>query len=335
MQQSKRYSTIDVLKFIFAYVIVIHHVLYMNEYHWYYSEKIIPTIVAFFFSVSGFFLYKKINNDNKHNRTAIKKYFKRIVILYSFWSLVLFVFRIPEIYRIGLNFKGQLVYLAKYLRVILFIGEYQLWYLVGLLWILIVFAILLRKGKLRWNIIAAISFWITHFIIDNIHTIGNNCIGEKVLLLYKLTGNTTRNGLLTGYIFFILGCVIAKYEKEIKQWIRKSVARSVLLIASTVFLTSLYLFFSHYFVILIVEPIIVSLLLIIGIIFYFPAKTRLISDYSSIVFLGHMFFILIVLNTMSGINTFLQMAIVLLCVTLFTIVFERLSRKFIKIKNLF
>lgn len=335
MQQSKRYSTIDILKFVFAYAIAIHHFLQINQQHCYYYEKIIPIIVAFFFSVSGFLLFKKIGKNNKDNKRIIIKYARRILILYLFWTLTIFIFRIPDIIKTGFNFKEQLLYWAKYIRVVLFIGEYQLWYLIGLIWILILFYFLLKKDKLKWNLIVATTLWIIHFIIENINVNGNPDIIRKILIVYKLTGNTTRNGLLTGYIFFIIGCLIAKYERKIIELFNKQIIYYILATIGVIISILTFLVNRNSYMDFFVEPIIVSIMLILSILINISKNTQVIGSYSSIVFLGHTFFILLCNRIIGSNSIYLQLIVILVIITVFAMALERISRKHSILKILY
>lgn len=290
-------------------------------------------MVAFFFSVSGFLLFKKINN-NEDCRIIIKTYAKRILILYLFWSAVLFCFRIPHIISLGIDFRKQLIYWIKYLRILLFIGEYQLWYLIGLLWILLLFYLFFKKNSLKLNIIAAVFFWILKFIIDRIDINNVDGIIAKVLYIYKLTGNTTRNGLFTGYLFFVIGCIVAKHYSKVVHY-----SQSILYSGLTaVGCTALWYISSFTACLLwaqiIVEPVLVLSLLIFGISLKLPFKTDMIGKYSSIVFLSHMLFVLII-SALFPKHIAMQLVLLLVSVTAFSFVLERASRKIQYIKYIY
>lgn len=335
MDTKQRYFMIDVLKLLFAYAIIVHHIFLINDKQLIYLDAFIPVMVSFFFAISGFLLYKKIESNIENKKIIVISYAKRILILYLFWSATLFVFRIKDIIKIGFDIKGQAIYWLKYFRILLFIGEYQLWYLIGLLWILAIFYLLLKNNKLKLNVIVAIILWIMNYALNSIQGKSDNIAIEKIIYVYKIMGNTTRNGLFTGFLFFVIGCLVAKYHNRITNWLRVRIITVVLVIASAVAWVIIISEISFHVSLFFIEPVLVFSLLVLSISFKKRFDTTRIGSYSSIVFLGHMFFVILICNIMNGNNIGVQFAIDIVCITIIAIVLERISRKNKKFKYLY
>ena len=147
-----RYSSIDISKLFFAYLIFIAHIFVINSIENDIVEALkclIDIVVPIFFLISGFFLYDNISSNLDKKNIIIKRYLKRIVVMYLIWETIMFTFRIPEIIKIGFNLKQQVIYWIKFFRVLVIIGDYQLWYLIGLVWAVLLFYALFRKNSLK------------------------------------------------------------------------------------------------------------------------------------------------------------------------------------------
>lgn len=219
--KKEQYFLVDVTKIIFALVIVLHHIartINMNPSFQEVLEIVTSIGITYFFIASGFFLYKKIKEEPENKNIILLKQFKRIGIIYLFWTITFIPFRIPAIIKIGLNWKGQVIYWLKYLRVFLLIGEDQLWFLLAILQVLILFFIFMRKDKLKWCIFIAIIAFVFAMMINHFTNIINaNDITKKIYDLYIKIFASIRNGLFTGLPFMVVGCLVAKYKNFLEK----------------------------------------------------------------------------------------------------------------------
>lgn len=336
---NRRISSIDIAKLLFAYLILIYHVLLMDKVSGFGFDLFkcwIEIIVPFFFVTSGYLIFSKICNDEGNKNKIVFSYLKRILILYLVWQIIMIVFRIPEAIKIGTNFKEQLLYWGKYFRVFVLIGDYQLWYLIGLVWALLIFLLLYRKN-LMICVIAAVILWGIHILID-VHPdlLNSNIVTSKILYLYNLILGTPRNGLLTGFSFLIVGCLFAKYKKYFVPSIKKCL---IMLIIFILFFASLNILQinDYWTVAYLLMPVTVAILFALLITTPFFAKTRRIGNMSSLIYVSHMFFVLLclIIPLCGKLNILYQCIIVALVVTLFSIVIERLSSRIKILKYLY
>ena len=201
------YNYVDYIKFFFAVIVVLSHIcdVYgINSLLGRIIKFITLIAVSYYFIASSFFLFK-----GNVSKAKIIKYIKRILILYTFWTVTFLPFRISEIMTIGFDFKGILIYILKYIRIFLFIGEYQLWFLVGTLWAL--FMILIFR-KINFNekmiaVVAVIMFMLMQAI--DLELLPYNNIFATLWKVYFTFFGTTRNGIFVGFIYMTMGLLVA------------------------------------------------------------------------------------------------------------------------------
>ena len=97
MSERKQYKSLDVAKFVSAVLIIILHTAPFGSYSkaLTFGFRNIITVVAvpFFFFVSGFLAFGKLNSlEIGKRKEYIKNYLSRIAIMYFIWSAVYFVF---------------------------------------------------------------------------------------------------------------------------------------------------------------------------------------------------------------------------------------------------
>lgn len=86
MTQEKKYTGLDIAKFIFALTIPVFHISGRPTVLGYMSEYISRFAVPFFFAISGFFLSISINK--KGRKKAFIEFERHNLILYVFWIVI-------------------------------------------------------------------------------------------------------------------------------------------------------------------------------------------------------------------------------------------------------
>ena len=138
-------------------------------------------------------------------------------MIYLIWSALMLPFKIPEIMQTGLHLKNQAVFWAKYFRIFLFIGDYQLWYLIGLIWAVILFTLCFKNNRLKPCVIAMGILYLIRILIECFpQIINSNVISANLLQAYMIVFGTTRNGIFVGFIYLMLGVLLAKYKEKLK-----------------------------------------------------------------------------------------------------------------------
>lgn len=289
----KQYYALDYAKLLLAYIVVFNHIFLS----WGGSENVtllsmlgVNIAVPLFFCISGFLFFKK-NKLYISSASDFIQYGKRFLIIYLFWTAILFVFRIPDIIVIGHSVEAIVVYLIKYIRVVVLIGEYQLWYLIGTIQALIMFYFLRRKRNITIITIATVMFFIQ--FLENVFVGWRDNI-EVLNLLFKgyyAIFGTMRNGIFIGFTYMTLGWVIAEKEERLVRcnntW--KMISAVVaLLITVYLYLTANSLLDSAMVAILI--PIVICMLMIwlIGYNKDIAEKEMEIRNMSIIIYLSHM-----------------------------------------------
>lgn len=318
LPQNHPYNGIDLIKFFCAVLVLIIHVpLFNTEYsalndlNFWLKNYICRVAVPFFFTTSGFLLFKKTEFTNINGDIIKKSCFKNLRLLGT-WTFLLFV--------------G---------------GTGHLWYLGALVLAVIVLAIMLKNGiKLQNIIIFALVAFIIGLLGDAYYGVIEPLKDYRILKifieLYERMFQTTRNGLFFGLIFVLMGALFA--QRKIKM--NNKVAILGLIVSLVIMFFEVYLLklFSH--------PkshnMLASLVPVIFFLFYIATHLDLKNRpiYSSLrvigtlVFFSHLLvnsfveFALKAVKSKIGINLFsFQFLITLTLTIVFSIVIDQLSKK--------
>lgn len=229
----KVYKSIDITKFILAYVVVLVHAVgfhLKNNISWFLTEHLIFRLtVPFFFITSGFFLGMKVKAQPERKNEFIRKNVKSLSIHYLFWgsvyTLIGFVFNIRQ----GIGLK-QNVFMS--LRDFITFNPSAMWYLGALIFSFLVLAIIKTKKSFLISIPIGILFYIFGLFLGSYSGIFTGTIIEPVLHHYYMLFVSSSNGLFVGYIFVAIGYYFGAYkEKETKvqkSWLQLLIGYVVL-----------------------------------------------------------------------------------------------------------
>ena len=219
MSDRKQYSALDLAKFIAAVLIIILHTNPFSSYSTAISfgfRSIITVIaVPFFFLTSGFLFCKKLNSLKDEEKSEyFKKYFKRLVSMYLFWSVLYFIFVAIGWARNGVVLMDVLQYVKRFI----FEGSYStLWFLPALMTAVTVVYLLHKKVSYDKIFLMAIPFYVFACFGSSYYG-----ISEKLPILstcydiYFSFFDTIKNGILFGWIYVALGGVLSEKEVQIK-----------------------------------------------------------------------------------------------------------------------
>lgn len=196
----KKNNTLNLLKAIAAFSVVFIHIDFPGK-----VGEIIKALSRFavplFFMISGYYAYNKGNEINKNN---IKKVLKLVLvsfIIYFIWKLYYYgYYNKTDIFYERLFGKDFIEVFFKYNKTVL---GMHLWYLVALLYIYIMYYFI-DKHKVQ-----KVCYYFIPFILFLNILLGEISIYNGNIAEYEIT----RNFLLTGFPFFMLGNLI-KYSKE-------------------------------------------------------------------------------------------------------------------------
>ena len=175
--------------------------------------------VPWFFLVSGFFLFRKMDGNKEEDLFIIKTWIVRIFVLYLIWTLIYLPFAIVPFHNEKMSLGTSVI---VWLRNVILVGENlyscQLWYLLALLWGGILIWVMRLSGLPLWGMfLVGLSLYLgaKFFQLDNT---------PMYVKLFK----TTRNGLFLGLFFLTGGGLIQKWVDV--SSIRKPILWDALLI---------------------------------------------------------------------------------------------------------
>lgn len=214
------YYAVDLAKFICAVMVVALHVAPFGSngsricvfFNFVIQQWFARIAVPFFFTASGFFLYRK-SKDDVFSIEATKKYVLKLLKLYIIWTLIYFPFRIENIVY---NRSGVAAGVLVYIRDIIFDGSYiHLWYFPATIFAVILISFLMsKKVGIKTILIVAVFFYALGLsaqswfgIIAPLRTLTPSL--WTLLELIKKVIVTTRDGLFEGFLFVGIGGMIA------------------------------------------------------------------------------------------------------------------------------
>lgn len=310
MENKNENAIINILKVVFAYIIMLNHIYinYNNSSH--IMTFIIMIALNFYFCTSGFFLFGKMINNPDWKKVFLK-YFQEMVKNYLIWSLIMLVFKIPEAFDYIKDAKAFIVWILKYMRIVLFIGDYQLWYLLGLIQVLLIVFVAYRSKKFVGCIVTATVLVLFKYIFILGQTFNIGFI-KDVYRIYYLVFGSMRNGLFFGFFPFVLGGVIYILNNK-KMYSKYLFVGSTLLVCLV--LCACLLFDN--------ENMHMIVALLCGVFLLFTVnnlvidiRTRILRKLSSWVFVSHMFFVLLSERIIMVNNYIIEMIVCFLMVTL-------------------
>lgn len=220
----KNYYALDIAKFISALLVICIHtgpLLDVDQNANFIVVQIIARIaVPFFFIVSGFLFFQKIDfrrewNDYE-NIAKLKHYVGRLFKIYVIWSILYLPFNYWILHTgDGLTWMA----FATYIRDFFFTGSfYHLWFLPALMFAVCAVYFMISTLSMRKTLIITMILYV-------IGMFGN--VYPKLLdtlpvihLMWKSYASifvTTRNGLFFGMVFIALGAYFAKKTMYLKR----------------------------------------------------------------------------------------------------------------------
>ena len=243
----KQNELIDVLKFVAALFVVGIHSMPLMSFNTLVNNVIFQGVarlaVPFFFVVSAYFLFRKINSKPEDGKKIVWNYAKRLAILYLFWFIVFF----PVIMKIrfldyvpGYGIKKSLYF---FFREVIWSSSFQgSWFLnASIVGALIVFWCSKKMSKKGLAFLGGACFIFT-VISSGYYQLFEPVIGpfyEKFVAIF----NEPYNTFFAGIVYFIIGKYVAETEKE-KLWGWKS-RKAGLVISMALVIIESYIMHTH------------------------------------------------------------------------------------------
>lgn len=191
IQNPVQVFSLDVAKFVLALlVIAIHTRPFANTSDladFILSDFIARMAVPVFFAASGYLFFSKQRFSNgkidncPENRTRLFRYLKKIVFLYIAWSLIYFLFSLPEFFKSG---WWGIPMIKDFLFSFFFQGShYHLWYLLATIYAVPVLYLLLSVFSWRKLCYLIPLLWIFECLVYSYDWLGISQISWLVWLM--------------------------------------------------------------------------------------------------------------------------------------------------------
>lgn len=154
---TSRNSTIDIAKFIAAYLVVAIHTQFLcdvsTEAYFVFNLLICRLAVPFFAACTGYFLC--LGGGNKWSSCIRQE--KKLIMLYLLWTLLYFFYLLPSWIETD---YFSLTACVGYLKSAVLSGSYfHLWYVLDIIYALPVYYIIIRYLHQRWWMPLAMVLW--------------------------------------------------------------------------------------------------------------------------------------------------------------------------------
>ena len=211
--ENKKYPMVNIMRMVCALLVIVIHTMAFNQFgnaaKYITSDVIARIAVPFFFITSGFFLYSKINQEG-----YIKKYIKKLFLVYliitAISAVLLFPLIMNTIYTQCNGVADVFILFAKILLVNGFPGA--LWYFPALIFSTIFVSVFLKKNWIKPLIGFAILFFVIGLMGDSYQTLVANTPLMKIVDIYNVAFDLTRNGFCIGVPFIVIGALINKFN---------------------------------------------------------------------------------------------------------------------------
>lgn len=241
------YNGVDAFKFIAAVLVILLHAnpFGLDTFHGVILREVItPVAVPYFFCVSGFFWYRsfieKGQQSGKHRIVYTLK-------LYCYWSIIYFPFVVVSWFiNGGISFHNLLLYVRNFI----FEGSFQtIWYLNALWSSFLIIYVLLKFFKPKQILCLSVPFYVLSCLLSSWNGLFVEVpLGDEITQIYYTIFDTTKNGLLDGFLFVALGMVICDIKNketrpEIsrnKMYIKGMICSFLIIIAEYIVRTELY-----------------------------------------------------------------------------------------------
>ncbi|WP_160669690.1 acyltransferase [Clostridium sp. C8-1-8] len=205
-KNSPYYGMVDLLRLVFAIGVMMIHTRALesvNKDLWMATSMgICRLAVPFFFIVSGYFLYKRIQSPKEPSTTL-----KRLLILYFAWVLIESITLFPIVLSI---LKLPLIMII--IRFLLIGISGSLWYIASLIITIFIIAPLLKKDKILPLLIIGIILFLFGASADTYYGLFMKTMLGPVIKGYNAIALLPQIGIVESMLFVSIGALIGKYR---------------------------------------------------------------------------------------------------------------------------
>lgn len=231
MQEVKQYYLLDFFKYVFAVLIICLHVPHGgNRVLTLVSMFISRLGVPFFFTVSGFFGYKKLRKEGE--TIFYRARLQKLLRLFAKWTII--YLPLTLYYQWIACERNLMQTFIEYIWQEIVLAPAYMWYLVALIIALFPFSRMAGKKYFLYASGASI-FYVMGVLLNSWRSI----FGADRLNIYYNVFETSRNGIFFAPIFLAMGAGISILEERNKlnvsclQWVMAIVSYVIFVIEVT------------------------------------------------------------------------------------------------------
>ena len=228
-KNSSYFGMVDVLRLVFAIGVAAIHTMAFQSINENLriatSMGICRIAVPFFFIVSGYFLYNRINSEKEPKATL-----KRLLILYLTWVAIELITLLPMVLS-SLNMPAIII--VK--RLLLMGVTGSLWYISSLIITIFIISPLLKRDKIIPLLIIGVILYLFGTTGDTYYGFFQNTMISSLNSAYVSVFIMPQVGITEAVLFVTLGVIVNKYKlnEKIKNAGLLSIISIILLLVET------------------------------------------------------------------------------------------------------
>ena len=229
IKNSSYFGMVDILRLVFAIGVAAIHTMAFQSVNENLriatSMGVCRIAVPFFFIVSGYFLYNRINSEKEPKATL-----KRLLILYFIWVFIELITLLPMVLS---NLNIPIIILIK--RLLLMGVTGSLWYISSLIITIFIISPLLKRNKIIPLLIIGVILYLFGTTGDTYYGFFENTMVSSLNLAYVSVFMMPQVGITEAVLFVTLGVIVNKYKlnEKIKKAGLLSIISIILLLIET------------------------------------------------------------------------------------------------------
>lgn len=209
IEQRKEYAAVDIFKMICAILVMLIHTKPFENIFW--VDAVVGMItrfaVPFFFTVSGYFLFKKVSQGPEKKWSIVARYILRLLRFYIIWFIIL---RIVDI-TVG----GSIIHsFSYYIKNFFFTTDGSpLWFVAALMWAVVLYSVLMTMLKPKAIFVIGIIFLIIGYCFSTLLGLTGNW---PVIQSFKPYVNFigVQGSLFFAFPYVALGALMTQKQQE-------------------------------------------------------------------------------------------------------------------------
>lgn len=215
LYEREEYNSIDLLKFVFSFMIVAIHSNLLeidnSVVAWLIQSLLFRMGVPFFFVVSGFFLAKKLRSVGRDNakecNNITKKYCQKLLPPLIFWGLVGLIFYVYDLIKQGKDFTKIIMYVCRTVAYPLSAMWFIFALIIGSIILTFIF-VKFKSFKTIWLVYSIITYSYL-LLCNNYFFIIEGTSLENFFRLYLKVFASARNGVFLSPTFMGIGFILS------------------------------------------------------------------------------------------------------------------------------